>query len=218
MKQFSEKNVYNKNKKEVVNLNKYLVLSIVVLLFVFGAFISIKEYESDDDKVPEAKDEFGEEVFEVMDEDNVVTLVTKAMNAYWYVLSGGKHQGELITFEHNGLEYRYLGDDLNTKEKLIGYLSKYYTPEARDNFIYMYSFIEHEGMMAQPNADGGSLLEWENAQASLISETETTKSYELKVPYGEGEYRQFDTVEVIVQKIEKGWKVADIIYKNAECY
>jgi hypothetical protein len=151
---------------------------------------------------------------EKMDEKAVVKLVAEGMKSYWHVMTGGEGAGgttdggPIPTFQVNGMEYRYLGKDIETKEKLMAYLQQSFTREAGEAFIRAANIIEHEGRLAQPNADGGSLLQWENAQASLIDETADGKKYELKVPYGEEANLQFQPVTVEVKKVEgAGWRI-----------
>ncbi|MFY0546017.1 DL-endopeptidase inhibitor IseA family protein [Brevibacillus sp. H7] len=151
---------------------------------------------------------------EKMDEKAVVKLVAEGMSSYWHVMTGGEGAGgttdggPIPTFQVNGMEYRYLGKDIETKEKLMAYLQQSLTQEASEAFIKAANIIEHEGRLGQPNADGGSMLQWENAQASLIDETADRKKYELKVPYGEEPNLEFQPVTVEVKKAESsGWRI-----------
>ncbi len=151
---------------------------------------------------------------EKMDEKAVVKLVAEGMKRYWHVMSGGEGAGgtsdggPIPTFQVNGKEYRYLGKDIDTKEKLMDYLQASYTPEASDAFVKGAMIVEHEGRLGQPDADGGSLLQWENAQATLIKESGDVKEFELKVPFGEGADIQFEAVTVEVKKSKDGWRIS----------
>jgi len=148
-----------------------------------------------------------------MDEKTVVKLAAAGIRAYWHVMSGGEGAGgssaggAIPTFQKDGREYRYLGTDIGTREKLMAFLQHSYTAEASEAFIAAAGIVEHEGRLAQPNADGGSLLQWENAQASLINETADGKQYELKVPYGEGADLQFKPVRVEVKRVSGAWRI-----------
>ncbi|GAA4722518.1 DL-endopeptidase inhibitor IseA family protein [Brevibacillus fulvus] len=148
-----------------------------------------------------------------MNEQAAVKLVTEGMKRYWHVMSGGEGAGgttdggPIATVTVNGQEYRYLGSDLETKEKLTAYLAQVYTPEAIAQLLKDANLVEHEGKMVQPNADGGSMLRWEDALASLIDGNEESKQYELKVPYGEGNDVEFAVVEVDMKKLAQGWLI-----------
>ncbi|UFJ41284.1 IseA DL-endopeptidase inhibitor family protein [Brevibacillus humidisoli] len=147
-----------------------------------------------------------------MDEQAAVKLAAEAIRRYFHVSSGGDYshlegerlQGFLIGDQH----YRYMGQDLDTREKLIRYLEQGYTIEAIETFIQQAKIVEHEGRLAQPDADYGSLLEWQNAQARLIAEEDNIKRFELTIPFGEGEHRDTETTMVEMKKIDGvGWRV-----------
>ncbi|MBN6187608.1 hypothetical protein JQN58_11830 [Aneurinibacillus sp. BA2021] len=141
------------------------------------------------------------------DEKSAVRLADQAIQRYWYVTSGGKTNGKLTTFTFNGLEYRYLGSDLDTKKKFMEYLGTSYTAEAIATYMKQAKIIEHKGRMAQPNADGGSLLQWDKAQATFIRYTNGIAEYELKVPYGEEGAIEFDIRRIQLKYEANGWKV-----------
>ncbi|HWL23394.1 MAG TPA: DL-endopeptidase inhibitor IseA family protein [Ureibacillus sp.] len=146
--------------------------------------------------------------------DLAVKLVSDSSKAYWYVVSGGdvisNENGEVETFTKNGLEYRYMGESLNTEAKLKAYLGKTYTPEQVEKLFKDLGFITHNGKLAQPNADGGSLLNYEKATAKLISNSTTVKKYELKVPLGET--KEISTMHAELRFVEgKGWRVQNIV-------
>jgi len=143
-----------------------------------------------------------------LNEQSAVELVVMASQRVSHALSGGNLNGSMETFEHDGTEYRYLGEDIGTKDKLLVYMHEVYSPQATEAILSMYKFIEHNGRMAQPNADGGSLLEWADAQARLIEENETEKVFELKVPVGDEKNHEFEVKQVKFVLVEgKGWKV-----------
>lgn len=145
---------------------------------------------------------------EELNEQSAVELVVMASQRVSHVLSGGNLSGSMETFEHDGTEYRYLGEDIGTKDKLIAYMHEAYSPQATEAILSKYKFIEQNGRMAQPNADGGSLLEWANAQAKLVEGNETEKVFELKVPVGDEKNNEFEVKQVKFVLVEgKGWKV-----------
>jgi hypothetical protein len=143
-----------------------------------------------------------------MDEQAAVKLFAEGMKRYWHVMSGGASDGgPILSFPINGVDYRYLGKDIDTKEKLMEYLQAVYTQEASEELIKKARIVEHQGRMAQPNGDYGSLMQPEKAQASLVKETADTKQYELKVPLGDDASIPPEIVLVEVKKTGESWKL-----------
>ncbi len=142
----------------------------------------------------------------MMTSKEAVSLFSGANKAYWYVVSGGEGKRDLSTFTKGDLEYRYMAENLDSEEKLRAYLEKWYTPEQTANLFKELGFITHNGKLAQPNADGGSLLNWEKALGTLTKGSTTVKTYELKVPLGE-----LNEVETVMGELRyvpgQGWKV-----------
>lgn len=147
-----------------------------------------------------------------MNEQSVVILAAEAVSRSWYVLGGGRIGDRWETFERDGIPYRYLGEDLSTKKKLTSYLSVVFTEEAVAAFLRDYGIIENQGRMAQPDADGGSLLEWDKASASLIDEGDDWKRYELKVPYPVGDDVEYEVVQIKVQLSDQGWLLDSLVF------
>ncbi|GAB7386275.1 hypothetical protein BSNK01_01100 [Bacillaceae bacterium] len=141
-------------------------------------------------------------------EPSVAKRVGEAYQRFAHVMMGGTGNGEMETFTHDGIEYRYLGNDIGTKEKLAAYLEQSYSPKAVEEMLRKYRFIERHGRMAQPNADGGTLLQWSHAQPQFVDGNEREKIFELKVPYGEGKQVEFRVTQVKFVFVEgKGWRI-----------
>lgn len=144
----------------------------------------------------------------ILNEQTAVQLVKEAIIAYWHVMGGGNYPdgAEMKTFIHNGTEYRFLGDDIDTKDKIRAYLGKVYTDEVIDAILERAHIIEKDGKLAQPNADGGSMLNYAQAKATQVSVNGDTAVYEFKIPYGE-------TTEVVTATVSfkkdaaRGWMV-----------
>ncbi|WP_139492279.1 DL-endopeptidase inhibitor IseA family protein [Brevibacillus dissolubilis] len=142
----------------------------------------------------------------VLDEKSVVKLVADASGRYWSVVAGGEGGGiELVKID--GQDYRYMGSNLDTMPELKDYLGEVYTQRMVERIIKDLNIKEYQGRLVQPNADGGSILQWENAQASLAEDKGNERLYELKVPYGEGADIQFDVDLIPVKKEANAWKV-----------
>ncbi|HHV65350.1 MAG TPA: hypothetical protein GXX46_09795 [Peptococcaceae bacterium] len=168
-----------------------------------------KGQEAGDSEPVDSKPAGGETAAPTMDEAGVLELVQEAIKHKYYVQAGGNIEGKLETFEHEEMEYRYLGPDLETKDKLLAYLEETFTPETAEQFITEMMFIEKDGRMAQPNADGGSILQWDKAEVSLIQEAGNSKEFAFKVPYGDEANLQYETIPMQVTYVDgKGWRVA----------
>ncbi|GIP23460.1 IseA DL-endopeptidase inhibitor family protein [Paenibacillus sp. J22TS3] len=109
-----------------------------------------------------------------------IPLLVEAEKRYLYAMAGGSGEKE-EAFNYNGKEYRYLSADIDTKEELLKYLMKTYTKQASEFFIKKY-IIEHDGRLAQLNADAGNQLEFDRATAKMISMTDTKRVYKVNVP------------------------------------
>lgn len=114
-----------------------------------------------------------------------LSLFKQANLAYWHVVSGGEGKRDETLFTLNGKEYRYMAETLDTMEKLTDYLAKVYTPMQIEKHIKDVGFVVHHEKLAQPNADGGSLLNWEKAEIIQLNSSTTIRKFELTIPLGE---------------------------------
>ena len=108
-------------------------------------------------------------------------------------------------FDYKGTQYRYFCNNLDTKKELVNYLNEVFTLNAIYKGIKKYKFIEYKGKMAQPNADGGSLLEWEKAKGKLIYQRNGIRLFEFTVPYGDPV--QYEKHKVTFVKVKNEWKI-----------
>ncbi|TFI48871.1 hypothetical protein E4O93_05520 [Diaphorobacter sp. DS2] len=133
-------------------------------------------------------------------------LFEKIQQAYEKVVysgMGGKMEsGEIHSFPVNGMDYRYLGKDLGTKEKFIEYLADSFTEEAIQSFMAASKIIDHNGKLAQPNADGGSLLNYEKAEIVKVKDLGTEMQFDIKVPLGNS--LTFQMVPIVFKKQKMG--------------
>jgi hypothetical protein len=137
----------------------------------------------------------------------LITKIQEASQKASYVGIGGDVGTEGIqSLSINDLDYRYLGKDLDTKEKLDAFMGSSFTKEAIQSFIDTSRIIEHEGRLAQPNADGGSLLNYKRAYVSQMKDLGTEVQYDIKVPLGNS--LAFETVQIVFKKTEEGWRIS----------
>lgn len=147
-----------------------------------------------------------------IDEKNVISLIVEARKRYFYTSSGGKgnDSGIMEVFklksDPNAYEYRYLSSDIGTQKKLLAYLTQAFTRQASE--IYMKErFITYQGRMAQVNADGGNLLEFDKATAKLLKISGNVRDYRLTIPYPDPTMKP-EVQIVTVQKVNGVWRIA----------
>lgn len=140
-----------------------------------------------------------------LNHESAVPLVLEAQSRYQYAISGGSPVGE--SFQLNGKSYRYLSEDIGTKTKLISYLTQAYTKQASEQFVGKF-FVEINGRLAQLNADGGNLLEFNRATAKMVTMTPVKRSYLLTVPYPAETKQANEKITVNFEKVGSYWKIS----------
>jgi hypothetical protein len=147
----------------------------------------------------------------IINESSVLALVQDAVIRFWHVSGGGEITNTgLESFTYNNMDYRYLGDDINTKEKLDSYLGKVYSKEAIDLYVKAAGIIEYDGKIAQPNADGGDLRMWESAAVVKIENKDTKKDCTIKVPYPDDAGMEPELVIITIEKSQEGnWVISN---------
>ncbi len=145
-------------------------------------------------------------------DQEALSLFHESQKAYWTVVRGGDGLRDETTFIENKTEYRYMAESLGTKEKLESFLGTTYTPGKVASIYKQLRFITHNGKLAQPNADGGSILNWEKATIKLSTTSATVKKYELKVPLGDT--KEIDTMVGELRYVPgQGWRVQELASK-----
>lgn len=140
-------------------------------------------------------------------------MTLSARQHYWDTMNGHILKVEnskcsLKSFKYKGMDYRYFCSELNTKKKLVKYLNEVFTLNAINKGMKKYKFIEYKGKLAQPNADSGSILEWEKATAKLIYQRKDIRLYEFTVPL-DGTV-QDEKRKVTFVKVKGKWKINSI--------
>ncbi|WP_421383518.1 DL-endopeptidase inhibitor IseA family protein [Bacillus salacetis] len=149
-----------------------------------------------------------------MSETGVVKKVQKWMAKQSYIQSGGSYgEGEYKCFPYKGTTYRYLSKDIDTRKELMKYLLESVTPKHAEKFIKEKGIIEHKGKMAQVEADGGSLLQWDRAAAREISSSSKEKIYKLIVPVGETDELEVNHAHFTYQP-KAGWKINQMEFSH----
>jgi len=137
----------------------------------------------------------------------VVNFITEANKRVSHVNSGGEVKSEVIeSFTHEEQDYRFLGEDINTREKLVHYLSSSFTKDAIEEYMKKSGVIEQAQRLAQPNADGGSLLSYPKASVLLVKDLGSEKQFDLRVPLGNS--LAYEVVHITLRKTEEGWRIS----------
>jgi hypothetical protein len=150
-------------------------------------------------------------------------LAGQAQQHFWYVNSGGswksdekQSEGPIEEFPiaGKGDHYRWMGTDFGNKEQYISYMEEVYTPEKAQQFwneqVDSGSIVDVNGRLAQPNADGGSILDWSKAKATLIEDRIDQKTYLFNVPIGDTGTRE--NHRMTVRYVEgKGWRLDESV-------
>lgn len=145
--------------------------------------------------------------YTIMEDGFLIKKVQEAYDKVVYVGMGGKMESGVIeNFTMDDMDYRYLGADLDTMETLNAYLAPSFTKETIRSFMESARIIEHEGRVAQPNADGGSLLNYSRATVLKVKNLGTEVQYDLSVPLGNS--LVFETVTVVLKKTAEGWRIS----------
>ncbi|MGE6257251.1 DL-endopeptidase inhibitor IseA family protein [Heyndrickxia sporothermodurans] len=74
--------------------------------------------------------------------------------------------------------------------------------------IKKYRFIEYKGKLAQPDADSGSLLDWNKAKGKLIYKKKNVRLFEFSMPLGD--LKQTEKIKVTYVKVKNHWLINSI--------
>jgi iseA protein len=180
----------NEGEKEMKKL--FTILLTAVALFTFSIGASAQTTSGD------------------LTSSKAIKLALSAREHYWSVMNGHNLKAKNSTctsktFTYKGTDYRYFCSEFNTKAKLVKYENEIFTLNAIEKGIKKYHFIIYKGKLAQPNADGGSLLEWDKAKAKLVYKKNDVRLYQFTVPYGEKV--EYDKRNVTFVKVRGHWQI-----------
>lgn len=155
----------------------FLVLGLILALVGFSFSQSDVVMAKEVSKVAKQKDD--------LTTKQVLDLAVELNKTMIYVQRGGDYKaGEYKKFSLKGKTYRYLSSSIDTKKELVALLGKSLDRSAAEQFIKDRGIFEHKGKLAQLEADGGSILNWEKATAQHVKTENKTKFYRLTVPLG----------------------------------
>jgi hypothetical protein len=131
-------------------------------------------------------------------------LIGSAFAHYSVVVNGGGPEiGE--SFKHDGMDYRFMGDDFLTNESVLSYLQEKYTEKTAVKIFEEIPFIIEDKKLAQPNKFVSGNLQWADGEIQQFKEDgRKTRLVKFKVPVESvDQYQIFD----LMLKYENGWKL-----------
>lgn len=142
-----------------------------------------------------------------------IQLAQNAHDHFWSMISGHNFKLDHTvcsseTFNYKGTDYRFFCSEFDTKKKLVSYLNDSFTRNAITKGMKKYRYIEYKGKMAQPNADGGSLSQWNKSHAKLLYQRKDVRLFEFKVPLKD--LGQYENKKITFVKVGNKWLINDI--------
>ncbi len=188
-------------------MKKYFsVLAILVLTLMTLAFVGCGGQEAETDAEQESVTDV--EYVRLSDPD-AAALASKGYELYVHVASGGDFDGGMASQQIiDGMDYRQLGSDIDTMAKLEAYLGQAFTSESIGYFLESASIKEVDGVLYQPNADGGSILDWSQATAILYIDDIEAAQFDVSVPSSADDAPETTTIRINYAKDGDTWKIA----------
>jgi hypothetical protein len=144
---------------------------------------------------------------ESLEEEMLAAQIDEASQKRWYVQSGGNIE-EMETITINGMDYRFMGQDLDSESKLTQYFAPSFTKEAISSFISHADIRKHNGRLVQPNADGGSIMNYREAAIIQMKDAGDVKEIDLRAPLGDT--LLYETFHIEFEKTKAGWKISSM--------
>ena len=182
--------------------NSKFLIAFTALSLLSNSFTSVTEAQTKDPIVQSATQNN-----HYLTDKVAVDLAAKYQEAYLFISSGGGYNNrEYSTFLYNDLAYRYLSSKIDTKGKLMAYLTQTMTSQIAEQLVKDLGIIDYKGKLAQQEADIGSLEDWSKATAEIVIKEINKVQYRLTVPFGESKEKIMYIVEYqFVENI--GWRV-----------
>lgn len=141
-------------------------------------------------------------------------LAGEAQGQVFTLMQGGTREpgaAQTFTVKDRPYPYRWMGSDLDTKAEYIAYLERVYTPEQAAAYWEKQtgsgSIVELDGRLAQPDTDGGSVIDWTQAKGVFVEDGADRKTFRLTVV---NENIGSETRDLHMRYVDgKGWRVDD---------
>ncbi|MDP4162526.1 MAG: IseA DL-endopeptidase inhibitor family protein [Bacillota bacterium] len=142
-----------------------------------------------------------------------VKLAQNAQEHFWSMIGGSNNKIENPVcssdrFKYKGMDYRYFCSEFDTKKKLFSYLNEAFTLNAITKGMKKYGFIGYKGKMAQPNADGGSIAQWDKSHAKLLYQRKDVRLFEFTVQLGD--MKLYEKHNITFVNVGNKWLINDI--------
>ncbi|EDL65915.1 RNA polymerase sigma factor SigX [Bacillus sp. SG-1] len=193
------------NKRPFVHWIPNLVAAALLVMGIYiGTDLIISDNTQDEVTPAQHLDPSQSVMIPDITEGEAREVVGTAFAHYSVIVNGGDPEtGEV--FQHDGMEYRFLGEDFSTEEEVMSYLQEKYTVRAAVMIYNEIPFIVLKEKLAQPNKYVSGNLLWADGEVlQLREEGEKTRLVTYKVPVEKSD--QYQTFEVTLQ-YENGWKL-----------
>lgn len=142
-------------------------------------------------------------------EEEAEELIGTAFAHYSIVLNGGgPEMGAVISA---GGEYRLMGEDFLTKDKVISYLEEKYTKRTAEKIFNDHPFQEVLGKLTQPNKNYSGNLLWQDGEIQKVrKDGEKARLVSYKVPVETDGEEQLQVFE-LTMRYQEGWKLDEIL-------
>lgn len=192
-----------KNKK--YNWLPNLAAALLLLAVVFiGTEIIMSGQKPNSTAAPDNEEVPLSESIADITEKEAVELIGTAFAHYSIVVNGGgPNMGDV--FKYDGMEYRYMGDDFQTKGEVLSFLQEKYSEKISLAIVEEIPFSMVNDQLAQPNKlISGDLLWADGEILSYKKDGQKARRIEYKVQRENSE--NFSIFELTI-RYEDGWKL-----------
>lgn len=193
------------NKRPFVHWIPNLVATAILVTGIYiGTDLIISNNIGDEVTPAQHLDSSDSEMIADITEGEAMELIGTAFAHYSVIVNGGGPEiGEV--FQHDGMEYRFMGEDFSTKEEVLSYLQEKYTGRTAAMIYNEIPFLVLEEKLAQPNKYVSGNLLWADGEVQQLSkDEEKTRLVTYKVPVDNSD--RYQTFELPLQ-YENGWKL-----------
>ncbi|WP_409253910.1 DL-endopeptidase inhibitor IseA family protein [Bacillus sp. SCS-153A] len=198
-------NRFETNKRKLLHWIPNLVAAALLFGGIYiGTDLLISDKTQDGVSPAENMDPPISETIPEITEEEARELIGTAFSHYSVVVNGGGPEtGEV--FQHDGKEYRYMGEDFLTEKAVQLYLQEKYTERAASKIYNEIPFKVVDEKLAQPNKYVTGNLLWGDGEVKMFTKDgKNTRLAEYIVPVENSDQSQL--FELTLQ-YENGWKL-----------
>ncbi len=192
-------------------MKKHLLLALITIMAL--AIVALggcgSQEATTEDSTPPEQEAVTNEEYQRLSDTDAAALASKGYEIYVHVARGGDTGNDAAPRQTiDGMDYRPLGSDIDTEEKLMEYMGQAFTGEAIFYYMESAGIKTVEGKLYQPDADGGSILDWNQATATLYIDDISAAQFDVKVPSDAEEAPELTTIRINYAVEGDTWKVA----------